>query len=322
MSTEPADEPIQADVPDELAGMRLDRAAARLFASYSRAQLQKWIAQGRLTMDGACVGQQQAVAAGQTLKLRPGPRYTEAERHEAAEIPLSVVHSDDDLLIINKQVGLVSHPAPGHRNNTLVNALLHLDGRLGDLPRSGLVHRLDKDTSGLLAIARTEAAYQSLTYQLKERTVSRQYLALVRGVPTAGATINQPIGRHRNHRLKMAVREDGRKAVTRFQVRHKYFGYAELEVSLETGRTHQIRVHMSHIGMPLLGDALYRGGEQPAKGISQTLVATIRAFPRQALHAFSLGLEHPTSGTRMDWQCEPPPDYLALREALAADKKE
>ena len=307
-----------AEVPDDMAGLRLDKAAALLFAPHSRARLQQWIKDGKLTTQGRVARSRDSVQAGQVLELQPVPEDRSADELLPADIPLDLVHEDQHLLVLNKPAGLVSHPAPGHRNCTLVNALLHLDPTLAQLPRAGLVHRLDKGTSGLMAVARTEQARLALTAQLAERTMSRVYLALIRGEPVAGSSLTGAIGRHRVQRLKMAVRSDGRPAQTDFRVRNKYSGYTELEVHLKTGRTHQIRVHLTEAGLPLVGDPLYGGGSRPVRGNPEALNAAIRTLDRPALHAFELGLIHPDSGQAMRWKCEPPADYADLRQMLKA----
>lgn len=277
--------------------------------------MQQWIADGDLLLDGQPCERDQAVAAGQQLQLTATGR-TAANPVAAQRMQLQLVFRDDHLLVVDKPAGLVCHPAPGHPDNTLMNGLLYLDPSLRQLPRAGLVHRLDRDTTGLLVIARTELAWQSLSRQLRRRSVKRHYLALVRGVPAAGGLLDKAIGRHRHNRLRNAVRADGRPARTHFRVREKFRCHAELSIRLETGRTHQIRLHMTDAGFPLIGDRLYGRGSAPVAGMSRRQLQLVRDFPRQALHAEMLELQHPAGGKPMRWQSEAPQDYRRLRQEL------
>jgi len=307
----------EAMVRADQAGARLDQAAAELLPEFSRARLQHWIKSGELTMDGVSARPRTVVHGGEVLRLKA---MVEADRRwEPQAIALDIVHEDEDILVIDKPAGLVVHPAAGHGDGTLLNALLHHCPELAALPRGGIVHRLDKDTTGLMVVARTLAAQASLVRQLQARTVSRYYEAVVRGVMTAGGTVDAPIGRHPANRLKMAVRQVGGKpAVTHYRVLRRYAHYSYIGVQLETGRTHQIRVHMAHIHYPLLGDPLYGTGYAPALA-SQDATAVVRGFARQALHARRLSLAHPGSGETMSWHSELPADFAALLAALESD---
>lgn len=309
---------LRSEVPDSLAGMRLDQVATILFPPYSRQRIQQWITAGRLQIDGQPGQRDQAVRTGQVLTLSPDRRMQQADT-AAQDLQLRLVHEDEALFVIDKPAGLVCHPAPGHSDQTLVNGLLHLDGQLRDLPRAGLVHRLDRDTTGLLAIARTEAAWQSLSEQLRQRRIERRYLAIVRGLPTAGGVLDKAIGRHPRNRLRQAVRSDGKAAETHFKIRRQFRHHTELQVQLQTGRTHQIRVHLTDAGLPLVGDRVYGRGSAPVSGMSEAMRQAVRDFPRQALHAHSLSLQHPSSGKMLQWQSPEPQDYLDLRQLLRDD---
>jgi 23S rRNA pseudouridine1911/1915/1917 synthase len=235
------------------------------------------------------------------------------------QIPLDVVFEDGAILVIAKPAGLVVHPAAGNPHGTLQNALLYHDPRLAALPRAGIVHRLDKDTSGLLVVARTLAAHKALVEQLQAREVKREYRALVLGVPTAGGTVDAPIGRHPVDRKRMAVVDSGKPALTHYRVLERFRGYALLGVRLETGRTHQIRVHLARAGFPLLGDPVYGGRPRSPAGASPTVLEAVRGFRRQALHALRLGLAHPTTGQWMEWEGAPPDDFRCLLSVLRKD---
>jgi 23S rRNA pseudouridine1911/1915/1917 synthase len=234
-------------------------------------------------------------------------------------LPLEVLFKDRQLLIINKPAGLVVHPGAGNPSHTLQNALLALDPRLAHVPRAGIVHRLDKDTSGLLVVARTPEAHTALVAQLAARTVGREYLAVCTGVMTAGGTIDQPIGRHKSARTRMSVRADGRAAVTHYRVVQRWRAHTLVRVTLETGRTHQIRVHLAHQGFPVVGDPVYGGRRRLPAGCTPALAAQLAAFPRQALHAARLTLTHPKSQREMSWEAPLPADMHELLAALAAD---
>jgi 23S rRNA pseudouridine1911/1915/1917 synthase len=305
-----------AEIPTELAGLRLDQAVAELFPEFSRAKLQGWIKDGNVLLDGAAKTPKHKVYGGEQVELRA---EIEAQTDCVAEdIPLDILYEDEALLIVNKPAGLVAHPAAGHPAGTLQNALLHHAPQLAGVPRSGIVHRIDKDTSGLLMVAKTLQAHKSLVDQLQERSIDREYLALAQGYLTAGGTVDEPIGRHPTDRKRFAVRNDGKPSVTHYRIAERLPGHTLLRVKLETGRTHQIRVHMLHIHHPLLGDPVYGGRLRLLPGGDEALGNTLRGFRRQALHAEKLGLEHPTSGEWCEWQVEMPED---LQDLLAALRK-
>ena len=301
-------------IADELAGRRLDQALAELLPQFSRSRLQQWIDQGRVLLDGVPRRRRDKVWGGEEVRVHAlvEPR----QECVAQPIPLHIVFEDDDILVIDKPVGLVVHPAAGNRDGTLQNALLHHAPALDCLPRSGIVHRLDKDTSGLLAVAKNLTAHKSLVEQLQRRSVHREYRALVNGVLVTGGSVNAPIGRHPQHRLRMAVVPSGRPAVTHFRVLERFAAHSLLAVHLETGRTHQIRVHMAHVRHPLVGDQTYGGRPRPPKGLSPSLGDALRHFPRQALHAIRLGLDHPRSGETMYWEVPMAADFETLLSLL------
>ena len=309
----------QAEVPPRLGGMRVDQAAAELFEGYSRSRLTEWIKAGLLTLDGAQVRPRQPVNAGQRLALEA---RLEAQLDCAAEaIPLDLLYEDAHLLVVNKPPGLVVHPGAGNPGGTLLNALLHHDPRLAELPRAGLVHRLDKDTSGALVVARTLQAHAGLVARLAGRDIHRRYEAVVQGAMVAGGTVDAAIDRHPRDRLKMAVRENGRPSVTHYRVRERFPAHTLLQVTLETGRTHQIRVHMAHIRHPIVGDALYGSGLKLPRGAGAALTEALRGFRRQALHAERLEFEHPVSSVTVAVDAPRPSDLDALVQALKKDRQ-
>lgn len=310
---------LNAEVPTELGGQRLDQIAAQLFNEHSRSRLTAWIKEGCLTVDGQQVRPRDKVYSGAQLHLLA---EQEAQGEWLAEaIALDVVYEDEHILVLNKPAGLVVHPAAGHASGTLLNALLHHAPQLRDIPRGGIVHRLDKDTSGIMVVAKSLSAHTSLVEQLQARTVGRTYEAVVVGVVTSGGTIEAPIGRHHQQRQRMAVVETGKQAVSHFRVLQRYRAHTHVRVQLETGRTHQIRVHMSHVGFPLIGDPVYGGRFRIPPAASPTLVASLREFPRQALHARFLELDHPATGKRMKWQVELPDDLVWLLTLLDQDSE-
>jgi len=302
-------------IPPQLAGQRLDRALAQLVPEYSRSRLQQWIREGQVLLDGDRANPRTPVAEGAQVQLQAVAQPLDSPV-EAQPIELDIRYRDDHLLVINKPPGLVVHPAAGNRDGTLQNALLYADSALAAIPRAGIVHRLDKDTSGLLVVARTLQAHGSLVRQLAERTVKREYLALVGAEVVAGGRIEAAIGRHPVDRKRMAVRPGGKPAATEYRVEARYRGFTLLRVRLETGRTHQIRVHLKHLGMPLIGDRTYSGRARHPRGASPQLLAVLQAFPRQALHAARLGLKHPHSGEMLQWESDPPADFSELLAAL------
>ncbi len=309
---------LDIEVPARLAGHRLDQAAAELIPDYSRARLQVWIKSGQLTVDGRTAKPREQLFGGEQLRLRAELEAQGEWRAQALD--LDIVHEDDSLLVINKPPGLVVHPAAGNPDGTLLNGLLHHCPELDKIPRAGIVHRLDKDTSGLMVVAKTLPAQTSLVQQLKARSVSRQYDAIVQGTVTGGGTVDAPMGRHRQNRLKMAVLDfGGKEAITHFRVQERFRAHTLLRCKLETGRTHQIRVHMAHIRHPLVGDPLYGGRPKLPPEASAELVRALQQFPRQALHAAELSLLHPQSGEEMHWRAPMPGDMLRLLELLRAD---
>lgn len=312
----------QAVVPLSAAGRRFDQTLAEMFPDYSRSRLSGWIKAGAVTLDGAQAPPRQLLKGGEQVRLEA---ELAVEVHSEAEaIALDIVHQDDDLLVLNKPAGLVVHPGAGNPAGTLLNALLHHDPGLAELPRGGIVHRLDKDTSGLMVVARTLAAHTALVDMLSRHDVERQYEAVVLGTMVAGGTVDAPIGRHLGDRLRQAVRdeEDGKRAVTHYRLRERFRAHTLVQCNLETGRTHQIRVHMAHIHHPLVGDPLYGGGLRLPKGATEDLVVGLRTFRRQALHAEQLAFVHPVSGEPMAFSVPRPPDLDALIEVLRADLAE
>jgi 23S rRNA pseudouridine1911/1915/1917 synthase len=304
-------------VPVELAGRRLDQAAAALFPEFSRSRLKTWIDAGRLTLSGEAARARTLLQGGEELTLA-----TDLPPEVAIEpepIPLTVVHSDEALLVIDKPVGLVVHPGAGNRSGTLQNALLHFDPTLAVLPRAGLVHRLDKDTSGLLLVARTLSSQKALAAALERRRVRRTYAAVCQGVLTGGGLIEAPIGRHPRERTKMAVIERGRPARTRYRVLARFRAHTHCEIELDTGRTHQIRVHMKHIGAPLVGDRVYGGRPRLPRQPSERLRLLLQGFRRQALHATKLAFVHPETLEELTFESTLAPDLEELLAALRAD---
>jgi 23S rRNA pseudouridine1911/1915/1917 synthase len=306
-------------VPENLAGRRLDQVAAELIPEYSRTRLKGWIEGGQITLGGRPAEAKRKVRGGEELVLEAELEAAVPLQPEA--IPVRVVFQDESLLVVDKPAGLVVHPGAGNPAGTLQNALLHLDPGLAVLPRAGLVHRLDKETSGLLIVARTAAAHAALVAALARRQIARTYEAVCQGVLTGGGTVDAPIGRHPRDRLKMGVVERGRPARTRYRVLERFRAHTHVEVSLETGRTHQIRVHMAHIGAPLVGDPVYGGRPRLPRQPSDALRERLQGFRRQALHARRLELEHPTTGEPMSFSSSLPEDLEALLEALRADAR-
>jgi 23S rRNA pseudouridine1911/1915/1917 synthase len=313
--TEP--EVFSQTIPAELAGQRLDQALTAMFPDYSRARLQRWIKDGCVTVDGAQMKPKDLVHGGQRVQL--SVVLEEETRWRPQALPLDIVYEDASVIVINKPAGLVVHPGAGNVDGTLSNALLHHAPELELVPRAGVVHRIDKDTSGLLVIARTLKAQKSLVEQLQARAFEREYEALTQGVMTAGGTVDAPIGRHPVHRLRQAVVPNGKEAITHYRVLEKFRAHTYIKVKLETGRTHQIRVHMAYIHYPLVGDPLYGGRLRIPAGVTSELEAVIRAFKRQALHAARLGFVHPESGKVVEWQVPLPDDMAQLINACRRD---
>jgi 23S rRNA pseudouridine1911/1915/1917 synthase len=285
---------LSQQIAEDSAGLRFDQAAAELFQDYSRGRLQQWIKQGELTINGKRAKPSMRVVGGEVLRIQ-AELISEGEV-EPQDIPLDVLFADDHLLVLNKPVGLVIHPGAGNWDGTLQNALLNYDPELDTLPRSGIVHRLDKDTSGVMVVARSLKAHASLVEQLQTRSMGRVYEAVVKGeIPPAG-TIDAAIDRNPRDRKKMAIIKSGRAATSHYKLKQRLPGASHVEVSLESGRTHQIRVHMTHIGYPIVGDTLYGRGPIKRKGLPPSAVEAINGFPRQALQARTLKLIHPESG--------------------------
>lgn len=316
-----------ATIPVEWAGIRLDAAIAKLFPTYSRSRLSAWLKSGYIEVNGGQKPGKSKVLGAEVVRLAlPAEvlRSTFEESLAAGElaieaenVPLTLIHQDEAVIVLNKSADLVMHPAPGNRHGTVMNGLLHLDPGLGSVPRAGVVHRLDKDTTGLCVVARTLESHTHLVRQLQERTVSRIYYAVVAGEPPQTDTIDEPIGRHPKNRQRMAVIGNGKRAVTHFSVLERYPGCALVRVQLETGRTHQIRVHMTHLGFPLVGDTVYQHGRalqrlpEPVRDITDR-------FKRQALHAQELGFVHPTTEEAVNFTAELPDDFQGLVSQLQA----
>jgi 23S rRNA pseudouridine1911/1915/1917 synthase len=301
--------PVRLIVPPECAGLRLDQALARLLPDHSRSRLTTWIRDRQVLVDGAPAEPKQRVRGAETLEVQPAadPR---AQPYLPEAIPLDILYEDEALLVVNKPAGLVVHPGSGNWAGTMLNALLDHAPALSGIPRAGIVHRLDKETSGLLVVAKTLVAQTSLVRQLQERTVKREYVALAQGRITRDDTISEPIGRHPRQRTRMAVTPRGKPAVTHYEVVASYARATRLRCRLETGRTHQIRVHLAAIGHPLIGDPVYgtRG-----RGVSAAV------FGRQALHAEKLALVHPVSGAVVSWRAPLPADLKRLITVLKAE---
>ncbi len=311
----PEPEHLQCMIPPESAGLRLDQALAQFYPTFSRARLQQWIKQGAVSLNGLHPRPRDPVRGGERVVIIP-----QQEPHgvfAAEAIPLELIYQDPHILVVNKPAGLVVHPAVGNWKGTLLNALLHQAPELDGLPRAGIVHRLDKDTSGLMVVARTLEAHKSLVEQLRLRAVTREYLALVQGRLIAGGSVRGHLGRHPKQRTRMAVIDNGKPAVTHYRIARRFPAHTLLRIRLETGRTHQIRVHMAHIKYPIVGDPVYGGRLKLPASATDVVRSCLRAFRRQALHAVALGLTHPLSGERMSWEVPIPGDMRQLIDVLA-----
>ena len=308
---------LSAEVPEHLAGSRLDQIAAQLFPDYSRARLQDWIKDGSLLVNTRQLRPRDRLQTGDTLAV--DVELAAVDSWAAQQMPLDIRFEDDQLIIINKPADLVVHPAAGNYEGTLLNGLLFYCPALQELPRAGIVHRLDKDTTGLMVVAKTLLAHSDLVKQLQARTVSREYEAVVKGVLTGGGIIDQPLGRHPVNRKKRTVVESGQEAVTHYRVINRFRSHTHVRVKLETGRTHQIRAHMAFINHPLVGDQMYGGRFQLPVACPQSLADCLKAFKRQALHARRLGLQHPVSQEMLSWEVARPADMNHLVEVLAED---
>ena len=306
-------------IPDELAGLRLDQALARMFPEYSRSRLKEWLLAGAITVNGAGMRPRDAVAGGERVDMRvPAESLV---RDQPEPIALDIVFEDDDLLVINKPAGLVVHPGAGNPAGTLMNGLLHHASSLEEVPRAGIIHRIDKETSGLLLVAKTLQAHTALVRMLADRDISRRYLAVCKGVLTGGGTINEPLARHPVDRKRMSVQPRGKAAITHYTVIERFRAFTYVDVRLDTGRTHQIRVHFAHRRHALVGDPVYGGRLALPAGASDALIDVLRRFKRQALHATHLSFEHPIRHENVEFEVPPPADFQELIEVLRDDAR-
>lgn len=309
---------LEAVITNELSGKRLDQALAVVFSEHSRSRLQQWIKNGDVLVNDRLLRQRDPVHVGDRISV-----ITELVAGEsccAEDIPLQILHEDGELIVLNKPAGLVVHPGAGNREHTLLNALLHYDSNLSRLPRAGIVQRLDKNTTGIMIVARTAESHTYLVKQLQAREIKREYLALVTGVMTAGGKIDNPIGRHPVHRTRMAVIAKGKPAITHYRMVKKYPAHTLIRVQLETGRTHQIRVHMASINHPITGDPIYGKRKQLPGNTSDTISNSLQKFKRQALHACALGLMHRVTGQACYWEAPLPEDFQLLLKLLDNDR--
>jgi len=313
----PIEDQISVIIPDVHAGKRLDQVLAEIIPDFSRSRLQKWIKSGLVLVNGEQLRPRDTVVGGELVEL--AIQIDEETNWKAENISIDIVFEDEQIIVINKPAGMVVHPGAGNNSGTLSNALLFYLPRQSSIPRAGIVHRLDKDTSGLLVVAKTLPAHKNLVEQLQQRTVHREYLAFCYGVMTAGGVVDEPIGRHPTNRLRMAVRENGKPAVTHYRVKQRFRSHTLVEVNLETGRTHQIRVHMAYIRYPLVGDLVYGGRLKIPADCSEEFALQLKSFRRQALHATALGLKHPQSGETLRYNAEMPQDMKLLIEAAQND---
>lgn len=309
---------LTATVAESQLGQRLDQALAELFPDYSRSRIKEWILDGRIRIDGNVIDKpKEKVLGGEAVTV--DALIDEDVRWEAQNITLDIVYEDQDILVINKPRDLVVHPGAGNPDGTVLNALLHYFPAIADVPRAGIVHRLDKDTTGLMVVAKTVPAQTRLVESLQAREITREYEAVAVGRMTAGGTVSEPISRHPTKRTHMAVHPMGKPAVTHYRIMEHFRNHTRLRLRLETGRTHQIRVHMAHINHPLVGDPLYGGRPRLPKKASEELMTALRRFDRQALHATMLRLYHPISGIEMEWHAPIPQDMIDLIAVLQAD---
>lgn len=312
------DSPVNMIIPEDMAGQRLDVALATLFPDYSRNRLKQWILQGQVLVNGLPVKPREKLAGNEALQITFESAEQEYQCNPEA-IDLDIIYEDESLIIVNKPAGFVVHPAAGHYSGTLQNALLHYDSSLEQVPRAGIVHRIDKDTTGLLVVARDLIMHKRLVRMLQKRDIHREYQAVVHGVLTGGGKVDAPIGRHARDRVRMAVRENGKASITHYRVHQRFREHTHIDVQLDTGRTHQIRVHMQHIRHSIVGDPVYSGRQRIPAQASDTFIQTFRGFKRQALHAWQLTLPHPKTGDVMSWQAPLPEDFSLLLAALEQD---
>lgn len=312
---------LTTTVTESQLGHRLDQALAELFPDYSRSRIKEWILDDRVKVNGKIINKpKEKVLGGEEIAI--DALIEEEARWEPQNIPLDIVYEDSDILVINKPRDLVVHPGAGNPDGTILNALLYYYPEIVDVPRAGIVHRLDKDTTGLMVVAKTVPAQTRLVEALQAREITREYEAVAIGTMTAGGTVEEPISRHPTKRTHMAVHPMGKPAVTHYRIMEHFRAHTRLRLRLETGRTHQIRVHMAHISHPLVGDPLYGGRPRPPKGASEEFITILRGFDRQALHATMLRLYHPISGIQMEWHAPLPQDMVDLITALQADTEE
>jgi len=313
-----SESPIIKNLTEEYAGKRLDVVLAEIFPEYSRSRLKIWIEQGQVLVNGEAAKPKLKMSGDEELQL--SVQSIESEENCVAEdIPLNIVYQDESIIVINKAADFVVHPAAGHYSGTMQNALLHHDSSLVEIPRAGIVHRLDKDTTGLMVVARNLSSHKYLVDQIQKHEVTREYQAVVYGVMTGGGMVDQPIGRHPRDRIKMAVRENGRESVTHYRLLKRFREHSHIKVQLETGRTHQIRVHMSYLHHPIVGDPVYAGRHRVPAGAQQELLDYLQAFKRQALHAWRLSFVHPGSGEDVTFEAPLPDDMQQLISLLQAD---
>ncbi|HGN2943846.1 TPA: 23S rRNA pseudouridine(1911/1915/1917) synthase RluD [Proteus mirabilis] len=312
---------LNATVADSQLGQRLDQALAELFPDYSRSRIKEWILDNRVQVNDKIINKPKEKMLGGE-KIEVDALIEEDVRWEPQNIPLNIVYEDDDILVINKPRDLVVHPGAGNPDGTVLNALLYRYPEIVNVPRAGIVHRLDKDTTGLMVVAKTVPAQTHLVEALQRREITREYEAVATGRMTAGGLVNEPISRHPTKRTHMAVHPMGKPAVTHYRVMEHFRAHTRLRLRLETGRTHQIRVHMAHIHHPLIGDQLYDGRPRPLKGASEEFRETLRRFDRQALHATMLRLYHPITGIEMEWHAPLPDDMVELIRVLKVDAEQ
>jgi len=312
---------LTATVSESQLGQRLDQTLAELFPDYSRSRIKEWILNQRVSVNGTVTDKpKEKVLGGERVTI--DAEIEEEQRWEPQNIPLDIVYEDEDIIVINKPRDFVVHPGAGNPDGTVLNALLHHYPAIADVPRAGIVHRLDKDTTGLMVVAKTVPAQTHLVDTLQRREITREYEAVAIGTMTAGGTVDEPISRHSTKRTHMSVHPMGKPAVTHYRIMEHFRAHTRLRLRLETGRTHQIRVHMSHINHPLVGDPLYGGRPRPPKGASEAFIGTLRGFDRQALHATMLRLYHPITGIEMEWHAPLPQDMVDLINALKVDTEE